>query len=33
MNVHEGIGIFEIASWESSNVIKALEKIKNKWKK
>jgi len=33
MKVHEGTGIFEIAPWESSNVIKALEKIKSKWKK
>jgi sugar phosphate isomerase/epimerase len=33
INTHEGIGIFEIAPRESSNVIENLEKVKNKWKK
>jgi sugar phosphate isomerase/epimerase len=33
INAHEGIGIFEIAPCESSDIIETLEEIKNKWKK
>lgn len=33
IKTQQGTGIFEIAPWESSNVIEALEEISNKWKK
>ena len=33
MKANEGTGIFEIAPWESSNVIEALEEVSDKWKK